>query len=318
MNALSQAICADIWGDLPQKRFPAHRPLVAHYTSVETLENILTGNELWFSNPLFMNDHEELRFGMRLGSDRFLTSDVLKTACVSAETFDILTTKFIERYQDFESKHAIDTFVLSFSEHDRQDYNGRLSMWRGYGASGKGVAVVFDTARIQALPSSPLVVAKIEYKTPEERTAWVDAQLALLAFHIVDSDKSPESLDTVAAEWVERLKYFALFTKHDGFREEQEWRAVYFSDRDKQDTFREMLSYAITPRGVEPKLKLKLKSLKEPYQSYTGVEELVERILLGPGVSSVLSVESVKKMFIAMRKPGLSALVRASAIPFRV
>ena len=32
------------------------RPLLAHYTSLEVLEKIITSNELWFSNPLFMND----------------------------------------------------------------------------------------------------------------------------------------------------------------------------------------------------------------------------------------------------------------------
>jgi hypothetical protein len=40
--------------------FPQKRLLVAHYTTLEVLEKILGTNEIWFSNPLFMNDLEEV------------------------------------------------------------------------------------------------------------------------------------------------------------------------------------------------------------------------------------------------------------------
>jgi hypothetical protein len=45
-------------------------PLLAHYTSLEVLEKIMTTNEIWFSNPLFMNDLQEVRFGMLEGLRR--------------------------------------------------------------------------------------------------------------------------------------------------------------------------------------------------------------------------------------------------------
>ena len=48
--------------------FPAKRPLLAHYTSITVLEAILRSNEIWFSNPLFMNDVEEVRFGINAGA----------------------------------------------------------------------------------------------------------------------------------------------------------------------------------------------------------------------------------------------------------
>lgn len=41
----------------------AERPLrLAHYTSLEVLEKIIQTEEIWFSNPLFMNDYEEVQF----------------------------------------------------------------------------------------------------------------------------------------------------------------------------------------------------------------------------------------------------------------
>ena len=37
-----------------------HKPLLAHYTSISNLEKILKDDEIWLSNPLFMNDLEEV------------------------------------------------------------------------------------------------------------------------------------------------------------------------------------------------------------------------------------------------------------------
>jgi hypothetical protein len=36
--------------------FPTKRPLLAHYTSISVLEAMLRNDEVWLSNPLFMND----------------------------------------------------------------------------------------------------------------------------------------------------------------------------------------------------------------------------------------------------------------------
>jgi hypothetical protein len=48
-----------------------NKPWLAHYTSIELAEKILRDEEVWFSNPLFMNDLEELRFGMCSKADEF-------------------------------------------------------------------------------------------------------------------------------------------------------------------------------------------------------------------------------------------------------
>jgi hypothetical protein len=42
-------------------------PLLAHYTSVQVAEQIIKNEEIWFSHPFYMNDLEELRYGMNLG-----------------------------------------------------------------------------------------------------------------------------------------------------------------------------------------------------------------------------------------------------------
>jgi hypothetical protein len=73
-----------LWDDYDNsKDYPDQRPLLAHYTSISTIEKIINSNELWFSNSLFMNDWEELRFGMNTGADSFRANPLVANACGS-------------------------------------------------------------------------------------------------------------------------------------------------------------------------------------------------------------------------------------------
>ena len=47
--------------------------LFSHYTTFTNLKAIIEHDEVWFSNPLFMNDMEEVRFGMIEGAKQFVT-----------------------------------------------------------------------------------------------------------------------------------------------------------------------------------------------------------------------------------------------------
>ena len=52
-----------LWADLrPEDAFAVKKPLLAHYTTIQTLEKILSSSEVWFSNPLFMNDLDRTSF----------------------------------------------------------------------------------------------------------------------------------------------------------------------------------------------------------------------------------------------------------------
>jgi hypothetical protein len=75
---LFRPLFADLGGE---DSYPKKRPLLAHYTSVSVLEAILRNNEVWFSNPLFMNDMEEVRFGINVGANLFVSSSEIETSC---------------------------------------------------------------------------------------------------------------------------------------------------------------------------------------------------------------------------------------------
>ncbi len=112
------------------------KPLLAHYTSIQTIEKIIVSEELWLSNPLFMNDTEELQFGLVRGTQLFQQSKIVDEVCGKHKgelAKQILTECFIE----YDKTHALNVFVFCLSEHQNNDYDGKLSMWRAYGQSSQ-------------------------------------------------------------------------------------------------------------------------------------------------------------------------------------
>jgi hypothetical protein len=87
----------------------------------------------------------------------------------------------------------------------------------------------------------------------------------------------------------ERLKLFAVFSKHRGFREENEWRVVYMRERDTNKALESMFSYWVGPRGVEQKLKLKVAAIPGFPETEITLDKIVERIILGPSFSTPLA-----------------------------
>lgn len=298
-------------------QFYVKKPLLAHYTSLSTLEKILETDEVWFSNPLFMNDLEEVRFGVLRGVDLVLQSQEISDACRSASRAQLFTQYFVHYFQTFESEHAFDTYVFCLSEHNRDDRDGMLSMWRGYGSSGHGAAIVFDTGQLRAVEDAPLIIAKVQYGSGEERIAWLEGTLSKFACILRNTAISNDKLYLAAHALFERIKVFALFSKHRGFAEEREWRIVYVRDRDQDNKLASMFHYWIGPRGVEPKLRLKVAPIEGLTTDDLSLEKIVERIILGPSLASPLARTAALRMLDRLGKPSLKEKVYVSTIPFR-
>lgn len=308
----------ELWVDFQEElSFPSSRPLLAHYTSIQTFEQIVTKEQFWFSNPLFMNDLEELQFGMNEGANELRKSEAIRLACGAPENHRKLLQSFDYLFNDFDSKHVLNTYILCFSEHDAEDNDGLLSMWRGYGNSGSGAALVIDTSKINENPESPLIVGKVHYASKVERKRWISEKLISLADLISAHAKVEDDFFNAAWAWMHRLKSFALFTKHHGFHEEREWRVVYMSDKDREQSFKKYFGHLATNRGIEPKLKLPIKPIPELKTEDISLGTLVNRIILGPSVSSTLAANSLRQMLKNIGQSDLAERVVASEIPFR-
>lgn len=307
-----------LWSDLVDSEdFPTSRPLLAHYTSLANLERILETEELWFSNPLVMNDIEEVRFGLLYGSELFRNSEAIHRACGTNERVNILRNSYDQLFRMFDTQHVFDTYVFCLSVHDHDDYDGLLSMWRGYGGNGHGAALVFDTKKINVLEESPLIIARVHYSSSEERKNWLVMLMDRFAELLASVDIPNDKLHIPAFSLFERLKMFSLFTKHSGFSEEREWRVVYSPDRDKNKILEPMFHYSIGPRGAEPRLRFKIAPIEGLTKSDLSLDNLVERIILGPSISTPMARMAILRMLDRLGKGSIKDRVVPSSIPFR-
>jgi hypothetical protein len=107
-----------LWEDIrPERQFWNAKPLLAHYTSIAVLEQMLKSNEIWLSNPLFMNDHEEVRFGIENGIRAVMTSKELVLALGSQQRAIDFRTYLDRLLGDFYKDEIPDTYVFCWSRH---------------------------------------------------------------------------------------------------------------------------------------------------------------------------------------------------------
>ncbi len=303
-----------LWSDMQTHPAPGAVPLLAHYTSIGTLERIAQTGEIWFSNPLYMNDVDELRYGMNLGFHAVRSHTGLRQACPPAQ-YNALLDAFDALFTAFDNESAFDVYVFSCSEHDDDiGDDGLLSMWRGYGGDGNGVAIVFDMSQLLAAPA-PLLVHRVEYRSYEASEGWMEQKLQQFAVTLQRQGGSIGDMAPAAAVLFERIKLFALFTKHRGFHEEREWRMVYLREQDHEGLFTQQLHYAIGSRGIEPRLRFSTDVLGAGDHK-PSLEQMVQRIILGPVLATPLAVRSVARM-LELYQPAWSTRVARSTTPYR-
>ena len=293
------------------------KPLLAHYTSFESLEKILKSEEIWLSNPLFMNDAEEVVFGFTNAIKILRDSQIIRDALVTQQRFDIFRHSYEYYVNQYEDKELLDTYVFCFSEHSLNDAEGLLSIWRGYGADGRGAAIVFDTSKVAPQEGTTLTLAKVYYLSSEERRNWISQKADEFAT-IIDSLSLPDDKIYLASHALfDRIKMFSLFTKHPGFSEEKEWRIVYLSGRGSDDGMPIEKHYITTAKGVEPKLRLKIRPADGFENNSLDFKELVHSILIGPSAQPTLAEPAFRRMLELIDKPELVSCVRLSTIPYR-
>ncbi|MGY3506328.1 DUF2971 domain-containing protein [Bradyrhizobium sp. USDA 4471] len=293
------------------------RPLLAHYTSIQVLESVLSKSEVWFANPLFMNDLQEMRFGLDEGTRFFSNLGNLKAAAGSNARAELLQKAYFHFFRHFDEHQAFDTYIFCLAEHDPQDNDGLLSMWRGYGQHGNGAAIVFDSSKVTMVPTSPLLITKVTYVSNEGRVAEIDSVLADWSTTTSSLELPDDKLHLAAYVGFSLVKGLALRTKHTGFSEEREWRVIYYPERDTANALKPYLQYHIGDRGVEPKLKYKIGHIAGISADDLALERLLDRIILGPSVSSPLAKRSVERMLESIGRPQFKSLLRSSTIPLR-
>jgi len=304
------------------KTNPDNPILLAHYTSVQTVEQILKHDEIWFGNPLYMNDLEEMRLGLLIGSQIF--PEFAEKAGGKPDRATRLTTAYNHYFAHLSTEAALDTYIFCLSEHSAPNTDGRLSMWREYGSKGNGAALVINTHKLPYQSHSPILIAKVAYQDNQGRERALRAGLDNWAKTTQSANLPDDHLYLAALGAFGFVKTLGLTTKHTGFDEEKEWRAVYVPERDPLGYLKTCLDYFVGPRGVEPKLKYKFGKRYAPEPPKTGapllsgsLADIIEFILLGPSVSSPLAKASFVRMLERNGKMAFRDRVFSSTIPLR-
>jgi hypothetical protein len=253
---------------------------VAHYTSAENGLNILDSKTMWLRNAVAMNDFSEIAWGQRcLGYclDSREAGARLRTLIEASHpgAYDIVLNWLNVRTVLNRSY----TYLTSLSEFDPGDRLGKLSMWRAYGGSQAGVALVFNTAPLES-ESDALAI----YHSP---VLYGDEHALAGEFErlVQRLENNVDLLPQVPAPAVSQIVYNALHfatlsTKHPGFEEEREWRIIHSPLETRSDW---VVEDVVTVRGI-PQIIYKV-----PLQDLPGLEmpelelaSLLYRVIIGP------------------------------------
>jgi|GEM_PF-2818943 len=200
-----------------------YRKRLYHYTNLSNFWNIVKSDSFWATESRFSNDAEERIWGMKIGRDKLDFKDIDNDL------------------------HTINHFVVCFC-----DESDILSQWRGY-ATGGGVSIGLDLG--MTLPYT--VFLKPE---PLDKSPFTDTDNCgtcyTRPFKVIYLDKETDKMETVRRilgsdnREISEEQFTALlpFVKHNGFKEEKEWRLV-FEEKDfnsvNMENFHSYINYRL-------------------------------------------------------------------------
>ena len=226
-----------LW-DAWEARHRSRPAILYHYTAADGLLGMLQSHQIWATNVRFMNDRSELDYGIRLVR-RVLEEDefVAKLPQLDCLGFANMKATIQLMLEDAEKKTT--HFAISFCEKENL-----LSQWRGYGQSGSGFALGFQTDRLSEFvaeqrpdsnlrpeESVPVILRRVIYEQHTQENfvrSWIRAIVKSLRFD--RRAKTPTQTERPYTQLdmaVIRLLYECLVCfKHPGFHEEEEWRLI--------------------------------------------------------------------------------------------
>lgn len=206
----------------PQARF-------VHYTSAEAALSIIKSKRMWMRNTKCMADYREVLHGFEI-FNKFFADGSKQKALVGALDACIpgAAQEAINRFNQASYDIQFNTYITAVSEHDAaEDRHGRLSMWRSFGGNLARVGIVFSIPKFSGGTFALNVLfSPVAYLTNASAYELLDG--------IIENVRTNRDfLCTVNQEQLVRTVYIMLLAgvvclKHEGFREEREWRAIYF------------------------------------------------------------------------------------------
>jgi hypothetical protein len=253
----------------------------AHYTSADAALRIIESKRLWMRNTTCMADYREVQHGFEILNKFF--SDKAKSTAFSA-ALDVCTPgvaqEAINIFNQWWANIRFDTYIASISEHDdREDLHGRLSMWRAFGGNTARVAIVVSIPKYSgAAISMNLLFSPVAYLREDEVYEVIN--------EIIENvGENYEFLSTVDRQIILGTVFNMLLAsvtclKHEGFREEREWRAIYSPKRLPST----LMEFATEVIGGVPQFvyKVPLDATVAPVLAGLDFATMFDRLIIGP------------------------------------
>ncbi|NNC17377.1 DUF2971 domain-containing protein [Corallococcus exiguus] len=280
-----------------------------HYTDARGLLGILDTKHFWFSQAGFLNDSTELTH-----ADSIIRSALNRrlefTKSLAARE---MLTAALNSVDPF-STYSAGSFIACFCE------NGDLlSQWRGYGSSGGGFALGFESKQLERnLEASVGSTAgtgifKVVYDPAKQDSYVKDTIEAFcqLVEHWEQTGGAPPQnklldvarfgLETALAD-----PYFRF--KHPGFEEEQEWRLIVFRELTHPD-----LKFRPSGTRIVPFFDV---DMRRPPGDGPPLLPLTH-VVCGPTQTQAVAAQAIQSR-IEREYPKGSIKISSSSVPFRV
>lgn len=285
-----------------------------YYTTADTATKILKSRQIWLRNTAVMNDYSEVQYGFQCLNNAYKAEPGKNFNAALNTCFQGLADEVRDLFNGWLPIIFEDTYVTCVSQHlPEEDQHGRLSMWRAYGC-GTGVALVingsvmFGNTQVLQVFSSPVL-----YERPET----VAEQLNQIATNISNDVGFLRDLgrEHVKSAVFNMFLFGILCTKHPGFHEEREWRAI----ASPQIYPTPHCTFAIeviqgTPQRV---LKLDLKNHAEQGLVGLAIPELIDRIIIGPCQFPAIIRQAFLELLQGAGVPYAGRKIIVSDIPLR-
>lgn len=253
-----------------------------HYTTAAAALSIINHKRIWMRNCLCMADYSEVQHGFEI-LRRFFSDQSKVTAFKTALDSHVpgAAEEALNAFNQWWNDIRLHTYIASISEHDsREDAQGRLSMWRAFGGTnGSRVALVFSVPWLSGAASVlNIIFSPVAYLTEEE----AHGQIYTVMQNITEN---ADYLRSIQREFVVSAVFHMLLTgvtcvKHEGFREEREWRAIY-SPRRKPSNYMKSCPKVI---NAVPQLVYELPLDEQVAPELAGLDfsRILDRLIIGP------------------------------------
>ncbi len=293
-----------------------NRARFVHYTSSETALNIIKTKCIWMRNTTCMSDYREVEHGFKLLNSFFLDdsnknrfSEALNSCSqgIAEEAFTL--------FDEWWNEIRYGTYIASVSEHNcSEDQYGRLSMWRALGGNSARVAFVFSVPwQTEASKDMSIMFNPVSYHEENEVHTEIDAVISKV-------QNECEFLKTVdhtklLMQIFSMLRVGVTCLKHQGFREEREWRILY-SPKLWPSSFIRHTTETIDgiPQVVQ---KLPLDGIVSNVPADLSFANIFDRLIIGPSQYPLIQYEAFVD---ALREGGVmdaKERVVISGIPIR-